>query len=227
MTKINVIKNGPYQVKGAIKLKQKTIIPNEKGESVKWKETQLSSDKDEIYLCRCGKSANAPYCDGSHEVEGFDGTCTSSHEEYPYGGTGQIDGPRIILTDKEKLCAYARFCDPNGSVWRLAEYPSGEKDDELAKQEAEDCPSGRLIAWSRKTGKSLELIRTEALGLIEDAGLQISGGIQVEGPVELIDDQGESFPLSNKKVICRCGESGNKPFCDGTHASMKFKANYP
>jgi CDGSH-type Zn-finger protein len=28
--------------------------------------------------------------------------------------------------------------------------------------------------------------------------------------------------VRNRQTLCRCGASENKPFCDGTHASMKF-----
>ena len=32
------------------------------------------------------------------------------------------------------------------------------------------------------------------------------------------------YEVRNRMTLCRCGESQNKPLCDGTHASMKFKA---
>jgi CDGSH-type Zn-finger protein len=29
--------------------------------------------------------------------------------------------------------------------------------------------------------------------------------------------------VRNRMTVCRCGGSSNKPFCDGTHASIKFQ----
>ncbi|WP_083915635.1 CDGSH iron-sulfur domain-containing protein [Thiofilum flexile] len=29
--------------------------------------------------------------------------------------------------------------------------------------------------------------------------------------------------LSNRQALCRCGQSNNKPFCDGTHVAVKYQ----
>ncbi len=34
--------------------------------------------------------------------------------------------------------------------------------------------------------------------------------------------EGAEFPVSEKCALCRCGESKNKPFCDGTHCTNGF-----
>ena len=35
----------------------------------------------------------------------------------------RLDGPNLILSDQENLCAFARFCDPAGKIWSLIENP--------------------------------------------------------------------------------------------------------
>ena len=35
---------------------------------------------------------------------------------------------------------------------------------------------------------------------------------------------GTSYPAAEKLVLCRCGASTNKPFCDGTHGKIAFAA---
>jgi CDGSH-type Zn-finger protein len=47
-----------------------------------------------------------------------------------------------------------------------------------------------------------------------------NGPLLIEGPVRLVDVDGKAFPISSEKpsiALCRCGMSGNKPFCDGSH----------
>jgi len=34
--------------------------------------------------------------------------------------------------------------------------------------------------------------------------------------------KGEKFPLKESYALCRCGQSSNKPFCDGSHVAAKF-----
>ena len=64
----------------------------------------------------------------------------------------------------------------------------------------------------------------------EAAGVTITvkrnGPYMVEGPIRLVDADGNEYPLTpGKKVhLCRCGASVNKPFCDGTHSRLGFQA---
>ncbi len=51
------------------------------------------------------------------------------------------------------------------------------------------------------------------------------GSIRIEGDFEIFDQQGQKFGLGGRKAIglCRCGQSQNKPFCDGAHARTGFQ----
>ncbi len=42
------------------------------------------------------------------------------------------------------------------------------------------------------------------------------------GPVLLTDVDGREIPHPDLMSLCRCGQSGNKPFCDGTHLTVDF-----
>lgn len=47
----------------------------------------------------------------------------------------------------------------------------------------------------------------------------------IPGPVKLIDVNGKETVIDRKWVaLCRCGQSSNKPLCDGTHSKVGFKA---
>ncbi len=52
------------------------------------------------------------------------------------------------------------------------------------------------------------------------------GNYRVEGPFKLVDNDGNEYSLEQADfaVLCRCGQSGNKPFCDGSHRTTEFKA---
>ena len=60
---VTVLKNGPIQIKEPINL-----VDGETGEAI-------VPQKFPIYLCRCGGSANKPFCDSAHKKNGFVGTC--------------------------------------------------------------------------------------------------------------------------------------------------------
>jgi len=52
-----------------------------------------------------------------------------------------------------------------------------------------------------------------------------NGPIRIEGEFTIHDAEGREYGLAGRKVIslCRCGQSQNKPFCDGAHAAKKFQ----
>ncbi len=51
-----------------------------------------------------------------------------------------------------------------------------------------------------------------------------NGPYKVTGPVRLIDADGNEYELDGDEpiVLCRCGRSATKPFCDATHKSVGF-----
>jgi CDGSH-type Zn-finger protein len=218
---VQIAKDGPYLVSGNLPMNRQTIGTNSAGESVKWIEGHAYPDKSTYALCRCGQSANKPFCDGSHTKVKFDGTETDSRE--PYEKQAKVmHGPTMSLMDAEPLCAFARFCDPHGQVWTLV----NETDNPSAKhhfvRQVGDCPSGRLVAWDTSTGKSIEHKYEPSIGLIEDPANQCAGPVWLRGGVQVIGADGFHYEVRNRVTLCRCGVSKNKPFCDGTHASIKF-----
>ena len=54
--------------------------------------------------------------------------------------------------------------------------------------------------------------------------VQSNGSIRIEGDFEILDPNGVAFGLAGRTVIslCRCGQSANKPFCDGSHNRIGF-----
>ena len=60
-----------------------------------------------------------------------------------------------------------------------------------------------------------------------DVKLEIreNGPIRVYGAIEIVDKDGNSYTLPEGQwvTICRCGQSGNKPFCDSSHRECAFE----
>ena len=84
---ITILENGPLQVEGEVKV-YNTM-------------SELVADQTPVSLCRCGKSNNKPFCDGSHEQAGFKDCC-------------QVDNNK-----DEELDAYTPLtitCRPNGML---------------------------------------------------------------------------------------------------------------
>jgi CDGSH-type Zn-finger protein len=52
-----------------------------------------------------------------------------------------------------------------------------------------------------------------------------NGPYLVRGPVSIVDQDGNEIELKRRTVaLCRCGRSGMRPFCDGTHKAIGFRA---
>ena len=93
----------------------------------------------------------------------------------------------------------------------------------LAEEMAHFCPSGRLIVWDRETRQPIENAVPATLSLIEDPGTGSSGPLVLRGGIRVESASGTSYEVRNRQALCRCGHSSNKPFCDGTHASIRFR----
>lgn len=205
---INCAENGPYLLKGDEANSISLTLSGKDGDSV----TRVTAGA----LCRCGKSSNKPFCDGSHKKIGFSGASEadgSRDRRDSYAGMG------ITIYDNRGLCAHAGICTDNlASVFRMGQEPWIDADGASASEIialVEKCPSGAL-------GYSIDNKEYE--------DTDVSPGIRVipDGPyaVHAIELAGQEFGegvSSSRYTLCRCGASKNKPFCDGSHWDVGFK----
>ncbi len=199
---ISPMKNGPYVIKG---LKN---LANRNGPL---------ETKESMALCRCGGSANKPYCDGTHGRIGFssdklEGRVEDKRENYV--------GKKITIHDNRGICAHAGRCtDGLASVFHLNEEPWIHPDsDEVEEIVAtiNKCPSGAL---SYSVGDVEYRNREEEPSIF----VAPNGPYVVSGEPDLIDTTRGEGASEEHFTMCRCGGSKNKPFCDGTHWYKKFK----
>ena len=221
--KVVVTETGPYHIYGSPPLATQHIIENEVGESWNFEEGRhFSTEQEPTSLCRCGASKQKPYCDGSHTHHKWSPKLTARPEAL-LDNIDITSGDELTLTDNSQYCAFARFCDAGGGVWAATETSFDERSRRLAIRQASLCPSGRLAIWGNGSDLPYERHYEPSLGLIEDDAMAASGGLWVRGGIRIVKEDGTSNEVRNRSILCRCGESANKPYCDGTHAALRWQ----
>ena len=187
--------NGPYIVRYLEKMQ------NSRGETLKCRRT--------IALCRCGGSSNKPYCDGTHANNGFSG------ENLSVKSRDRLDsfvGKKITIHDNRGLCSHAGHC----GAFRFKEGIDPDRADfDAIVKAVRDCPSG-AISYSIDGVRYNEEQRGPAITVSNNGPYHITGGIELTTVSKMEGGSDEHYTL------CRCGQSKNKPFCDGTHAKVGF-----
>jgi CDGSH-type Zn-finger protein len=215
---ITISKHGSYIVKGPVPVVEQHIVVDKEGLSIEWHEGKKFEHPDTFKLCRCGQSKTKPFCDDSHKKAKFDGTEVASREDYN-DGVKLYPGPELSLKDNEKLCAFARFCDPAGQVWALVEQTDQEGPRIQFLHEAGSCPGGRLVAIENSDGADMEPRLEPSIGLVIDTRAKVDGPLWIRGGIPIIAADGYHYEVRNRVALCRCGNSSNKPYCDGSHAA--------
>ena len=214
--KITVSKNGPYIVTGKVPLTTSEICNDDQGYCRTWREVKRYPVQEKYALCRCGQSDNKPFCDGTHAKIHFDGTEAGDREPFDKGA-GVISGPALTLADNEHLCVHARFCMRAGGIWNLVEQSGDQEARYIAIEEACNCPSGRLVITDNESGKAIEPEFEKSIVVIEYPPRGEHGPLWVRGGIPIESADGKPYEIPNRVTLCRCGRSGNKPFCDGSH----------
>ncbi|WP_298428579.1 CDGSH iron-sulfur domain-containing protein [Ottowia sp.] len=218
---IKVTAGGPYIVHGSPPVQVAMIGTNESGVSEDYIPGKSFEVKEGMALCRCGHSRHSPFCDGSHLKAQVDLIERASFEPL-LDNAQEIDGPALTLTDNERYCAFARFCDGANRVWNEVQM-AGVAHERNTLHMTSRCPGGRLMVWDRQTRKPIEPAEPASIHPIEDPAEGCSGPLMVRGGVRVESADGQSYEIRNRQALCRCGQSSNKPFCDGTHASVHFQ----
>ena len=222
--RVKVTKDGPYIATGGMPLAQDIVVPGDDGEPERWEKGPSHPNRERCSLCRCGASRNTPFCDGAHLASGFDGTETAA-KTGTLERTEKTVGEEVDLTFSEELCAQARFCHGGDGAWAYAERSGDPEASKKAIHQACACPSGSLTAWEKKTGRMIEPDLEPSIGVIENPQEGTSGPLWVKGGIPVESADGTVYEIRNRVTLCRCGQSKNKPFCDGTHVDFDFRSN--
>ena len=112
-------------------------------------------------------------------------------------------------------------------MWNQASHTDDPEIRLMFLRQVHHCPAGRLVAFDKAAGTTIEQRLPVSIGLIEDPVQHCSGPIWLRGGIPLTSADGDQYEVRNRVTVCRCGASKNKPFCDGSHASIKFNTKTP
>jgi uncharacterized Fe-S cluster protein YjdI len=129
---------------------------------------------------------------------------------------------KITIVWKPDACIHSRLCwtqlkevfDPRKRPWVNME---GAATDRIIDQVSK-CPSGALSYFLNQSDNPPEEISSDTkVEVIPNGPLLVYGNLTVQLR------NGSSETRSKVTAFCRCGQSANKPFCDGSHIGSGFQ----
>ena len=211
---ISIAPDGPYLVNTA-PLVVRTPVKTAAGEPIAWERVGTLETRERYALCRCGSSERKPFCDGTHARIGFDGTevASGTYDER----AKPIGGADVVVRDDRSICVHAGFCGTAATnVWKMAGAADATETRSLMLAMIERCPSGALTYRFDGAAADNETALPAQIAVVPDGPLVVTGGL----PITRAD--GQPLEARNRTTLCRCGQSRNKPLCDGTHAEVGF-----
>jgi CDGSH-type Zn-finger protein/uncharacterized Fe-S cluster protein YjdI len=127
----------------------------------------------------------------------------------------------IVVEWRPSLCYHSQKCiaalpsvfDPQRRPWIDVTAASADEVEAAVAL----CPSGALRA-RRPNAEA----RVDTSGATEIRATR-NGPLLVRGNLRILGADGTELARLEKAALCRCGQSGNKPFCDGTHNRVDFR----
>ncbi len=140
--------------------------------------------------------------------------------------TKHYSNGEVTVVWKPALCIHSKICwqsstglpevfHPATRPWITTEASNTERIIEQVKL----CPSSALSFFLNADGDAKEEgVTSETIAeVMQDGPLLVYGNITIKAP------DGSEVRKSKVTAFCRCGASGNKPYCDGTHTKIGFK----
>lgn len=136
--------------------------------------------------------------------------------------TKKYSNGEVTIVWKPGSCIHSKICwnglpevfNPRERPWIKPEAATTQQlIDQVSK-----CPSGALSYFMN--GEETENVQTTVESIVE---VSANGPLLVYGNITVKDSQGNEVKKNKVTAFCRCGASGNKPYCDGSHRKIDFK----
>lgn len=131
--------------------------------------------------------------------------------EYSNGEVTVVWKPEICIHSAKCVGNLPEVFKPKDKPWIQMEHSNAKAIVDTVKK----CPSGALSYYRNATGKDVSDI--EATTQNVKVEVLKDGPLMVHGPLSVVHDDGREEVKSRATAFCRCGKSGNRPFCDGSH----------
>ena len=119
---------------------------------------------------------------------------------------GRAPGQRRVHAQLLSKVQVRRESDPHG---------------DQADRRGEQCTAGFVATGEPGT---LEFEALEQRDGTVTVDLRPDGPLRLTGNMEIIAASGRTVDKKTDAFLCRCGASANKPYCDGSHTKIGFKA---
>lgn len=138
--------------------------------------------------------------------------------------TKKYTNGEVTVVWKPGKCIHSTICvnglpsvfDNNKKPWIT---PEGSDTQHIIEQ-VNQCPSGALSYFLNAKGEDKSIEDTQSEIIIEP---RPNGPLMIYGNITLKKADGTTEKKTKVTAFCRCGQSNNKPFCDGTHNKIEFK----
>lgn len=139
--------------------------------------------------------------------------------------TKKYTNGEVTIVWQPSACIHSTICWKGAtglsSVFNPAERPwikpEGATTERIIEQ-VKKCPSGALSYYmNAEADINKETITESIVEVMENGPLLVYGNITVK------DKDGNETHRNKVTAFCRCGQSANKPYCDGTHTKVGFK----
>ena len=132
-------------------------------------------------------------------------------------------GKNIDVQWDSRLCIHIGECGySQGDLFVGGRDPWCQPDlvsDEEVREIIRRCPSGALTYNDKVQGENEMPAACNTVNVVYNGPLYIQGELHIENA------PGDMPGVNYRAALCRCGQSKNKPFCDGSHNEAGFEAD--
>ncbi|MEL7119253.1 MAG: (4Fe-4S)-binding protein [Bacteroidota bacterium] len=134
-------------------------------------------------------------------------------KEYTNGELTVVWQPAKCIHSEICVKTLPKVYDPKARPWINVDHATTEE----LKAQIMKCPSGALSYYMNgEENLEAETMETK-VEVLEN------GPLLVYGTLKVTDKDGNTETKNQTTAFCRCGQSANKPYCDGTHVKVDFR----